>query len=138
FIRFNKCYCVGSNTENRVEYLIKFLSIMFITSGPAGPSCVKGDSRCSEENRKDGKFSCSSTQPVLNRSSLKLACVIRSKGPTNMPNLVPIEEPVAPPWLVEFWQNMLLVCLFFFFSFFLVFLFFFSRERGQAKPMDRF
>src|SRR5208282_1436345 len=59
-----------------------------ITSGPSRPSCVKGDSRCSAENRKDSKFSCSATQPVLNRPSLKLACVIRSKGRTNLPNLV--------------------------------------------------
>src|SRR5208282_1841285 len=72
-----------------------------ITRGPAGPSCVKGDSRCSAENRKDGKLSCSATKPVLNRSSLKLACVIRSKGSTNLPNLVPIEQPVAPHGLLN-------------------------------------
>src|SRR5208282_4298868 len=92
-----------------LEALVALVANPF-TSGPAGPSCVKGDSRCSAETRKDSKIHVApATQPVLNRPSLKLASVIRSKGPTTLPNLVPIESPVAPPWLGEFLRNMLLV-----------------------------
>ena len=58
-------------SETTYLYVLRSL----ITSGPAGPSCVKGESRCSAENQKDSKLSCSATQSVLNRPRLKLAGV---------------------------------------------------------------